>query len=221
MSAKVFLKCFVIGILGAAILLSMALFPSCKSAEKAVAEPQAVPVLDEPVVTYVNTAINKADGKISTIMVFNSIKEVVAIHPISRVRYNLSESDFKYDPQTTELKIVLPKSVPYKINELGFHIVGEAVYPGVFVLAGIDASRGDPGVFFEGKQSVEGTDYSYDKSSARITSLVPLNVDKDSFEICWATKNGEVTFSNNTQKYRDAYIKFYNAWSRKIHMRGE
>ena len=221
MSAKVFLKCFFIGILGAAVLLAMALFPSCKSTAQAVEEPREIPALDEPIVTYVNTAINKADGKISTIMVFNSIKEVVAIHPISRVRYNLTASDYKYNSASTELNVVLPKSVPYKINELAFHIVGEAAYPGVFVLAGIDAARGEPGVFFEGKESVEGTDYSYDKASACITSLVPLNVDKDSFEICWATKNGEVTFSNNTQKYRDAYIKFYNAWSRKVHLRGE
>ena len=107
------------------------------------------------------------------------------------------------------------------MNDLAFHIVGEAVYPGVFVLAGIDKGRGEPGVFIEGKNSVEGSDYSYDKSSARITSLVPLNVDKDSFEICWATKNGEVTFSNNPQKHRDAYMKLYNAWSRSVHMRGE
>lgn len=219
MSAKVFLKCFVIGILGAAILFAMALFPSCKSAQAS--QDADVPAPQEPIVTYVNTAINKADGKISTIMVFNSIKEVVAIHPISRVRYNLTASDWKYNSATTELNIVLPKSVPYKITDLAFHIVGEAAFPGVFVLAGIDSSRGEPGVFFEGTQSVEGKDYSYDKNSARVTSLVPLNVDKDSFEICWATKNGEVTFSNNTQKYRDAYLKFYNAWSRKVHLRGE
>lgn len=220
MSQNIFLKYLLTGILGAAIFVSFALFPSCKSAPQAAEEKSEVAQLDEPIVTYVNTAVNKADGKISTIMLFNSIKEVVAIHPISRVRYNLTESEFKYDTRTTELKIDLPKSVPYKINDLAFHIVGEAVYPGVFVLAGIDATRGDPGVFFEGKESVEGTDYTYDKSSARITSLVPLNVDKDSFEICWATKNGEVTFSNNTQKYKDAYLKFYNAWSRKVHIRG-
>ena len=204
--------------MGAALL---ALFSSCKSAQQADELAQEILPLDEPIVTYVNTAVNKADGKISTILLFGAIKEVVAIHPISRVRYNLSESDYKYDSETTELKISLPKSVPYKINELGFHIVGEAVYPGVFVLAGIDSSRGDPGVCFEGNVSEPGKDYDYDKASARITSLVPLNVDKDSFEICWATKNGEVTFSNNTQKHKEAYAKFYNDWSRKVHMRGE
>ena len=219
MSEKIFLKCIVAGLLGAALLIVLALFPSCKSAPKEAEGSDAIAAPDAPIVTYVNTAVNKADGKISTILAFNSIKEVVAIHPISRVRYNLSPADYKYDSGTTELKIFLPKAVPYKESELAFHIVGEAVYPGVFVLAGIDAARGDPGVFFEGKESVEGTDYSYDKASARITSLVPLNVDKDSFEICWATKNGEVTFSNNTQKYRDAYIKYYSAWSRKVHMR--
>lgn len=221
MSGKIFLKCFVFGILGAALLLCLALFPSCKSTEQAAVDEQQIAAPEEPVVTYVNTAVNKADGKISTVMLFNSIKEVVAIHPISRVRYNLSEADFKYDSDTTELKVVLPKNIPYKLNDLAFHIVGEAVYPGVFVLAGIDKGRGEPGVFIEGKNSVEGSDYSYDKSSARITSLVPLNVDKDSFEICWATKNGEVTFSNNPQKHRDAYMKLYNAWSRSVHMRGE
>ena len=221
MCEKIFLKWFCTFIVGSAVALFVIIaFSSCKSTAQE-AEEQEIVAPQEPIITYVNTTINKADGKISTIMVFNSIKEVVAIHPISRVRYNLAPSDYKYNLASTELNVVLPKSVPYKINELAFHIVGEAAYPGVFVLAGIDQKRGEPGVFFEGKKSVEGTDYSYDKASARITSLVPLNVDKDSFEICWATTNGEVTFSNNTQKYRDAYIKFYNDWSRAIHMRGE
>lgn len=221
MSKKIFLKCFAVSLFSAALLFVMAVFPSCKSTEQAALEEQEISVPQEPIVTYVNTAVNKADGKISTILTFSSIKEVTAIHPISRVRYQLAPSDYKYDTDSTELKIALPKNVPYKITELAFHIVGEAVFPGVFVLAGIDQKRGAPGVFFEGKKSVEGTDYSYDKSSARITSLVPLNVDKDSFEICWATTNGEVTFSNNTQKYRDNYLKFYNEWSRSVHMRGE
>ncbi len=203
----------------ALLFCAFALF-SCKSTAQAVDEAETVPP-KEPIITYVNTTVNKADGKISTILAFNSIKEVTAIHPISRVRYPLSENEYKYDSNSTELQVFLPKNVPFKINDLAFHIVGEAAYPGVFVLAGIDKGRGEPGVFFDGKKSVEGTDYDYDKSSARITSLVPLDVDKDSFEICWATKNGEVTFSNNTQKYRDAYIKFYNEWSRAVHMRGE
>ena len=133
MSGKIFLKCFLFGILGAALLLCLALFPSCKSTEQAAVDEQKIAAPEEPVVTYVNTAVNKADGKISTVMLFNSIKEVVAIHPISRVRYNLSEADFKYDSDTTELKVVLPKNIPYKLNDLAFHIVGEAVYPGVFV----------------------------------------------------------------------------------------
>ena len=200
------------------LFTAFALF-SCKSSQQEVDETAIVPP-KEPIITYVNTTVNKADGKISTILTFNSIKEVTAIHPISRVRYPLSENEYKYDSDSTELKVFLPKNIPFKINDLAFHIVGEAAYPGIFVLAGIDKSRGEPGVFFDGKKSVEGTDYDYDKSSARITSLVPLDVDKDSFEICWATTNGEVTFSNNTQKYRDAYIKYYNEWSRSVHMRG-
>jgi len=213
MRKDIFVKAF---IFSAALL---ALFPSCKSTKQETEESAEVIAPAEPIITYVNTTVNKADGKISTILSFNSISEVTAIHPISRVRYQLDPSAYKYDSSSTELKVVLPKNVPYKINDLAFHIVGEAAYPGVFVLAGINQSRGEPGVFFEGKKSVEGQDYSYDKASARITSLVPLNVDKDSFEICWATTNGEVTFSNNTQKYRDEYIKLYNEWSRSIHLR--
>lgn len=216
MSEKAFFKIMAAGFFCA--VLSISLF-ACKSTQQSVEEAKSDDADLGSVATYVNTSVNKADGKISTIMLFNSISEVVAIHPISRVRYNLSEADYKYDPQTTELRIVLPKSVPYKINELGFHIVGQAVNPGVFVLAGIDKNRGGPGVFFAGKKSVEGTDYSYDKASARITSLIPLNVDKDSFEICWATTNGEVTFSNNTQQYKEEYIRLYNEWSRSVHMR--
>lgn len=214
MRKDIFVKAF---IFGAALL---PLLFSCKSSEQVVEESKDVDSPKDAVVTYVNTSINKADGKLSTIMLFNSIREVTAIHPISRMRFQLEPGEYKYDMATSELKLVLPKDVPYKINELGFHIVGEAAYPGVFVLAGIDANRGEPGVFFEGKKSVEGVDYSYDKASAKITSLIPLDVDKDSFQICWATKNGEVTFSNDTQKYKEEYAKFYNDWSRSVHMRG-
>ncbi len=215
MGKNIFVKSIFVG---AALL---ALLSSCASSNQVVEEKEEAASSLEPVVTYVNTAVNKADGKISTVMLFNSISEVTAIHPISRMRYPLEAGDYKYIPETTEVKISLPKSVPYKANELAFHIVGQAANPGVFVLAGIDAGRGAPGVFFEGKAAVEGSDYSYEKGSSRLTSLVPLNVDKDSFEICWATRNGEVTFSNNTQKYKEAYAKLYNEWSRSVHMRGE
>ncbi len=215
MSEKIILKFFLIS----AALFALT-FSSCKSTAQEAQDVEEVYDSQAPVVTYVNTSVNKADGKISTILLFNSITEVVAIHPINRSRYNLEPGEFKYNAATTELSVSLPKSVPYKINDLAFHIVGEAAFPGVFVLAGIDSLRGEPGVFFEGKEAQEGKDYSYDKESVRISSLVPLNVDKDSFEICWATKNGVVTFSNNTQKYKDAYNKFYNNWSRSIHLRG-
>ncbi|MEE3412111.1 MAG: hypothetical protein VZQ99_11605, partial [Treponema sp.] len=74
---------------------------SCKSTAQAVDQTETVPP-KEPIITYVNTTVNKADGKISTILAFNSIKEVTAIHPISRVRYPLSENEYKYDSNSTE-----------------------------------------------------------------------------------------------------------------------
>ena len=197
-------------------LAAVFLFASCKSAEM-------VPVKNEPVEspyvkTYVNTSVNKSTNTISTVLVFERITELTAIHPMSRERWNITAANFNYSQATTELKINMPKEIPYKISDLAFHIVGEALNPGVFVLTGIDSARGGPGVFFEGKAAQEGTDYSYDKNSERITCIAPVNVDTSSFQICWATRNGIVTFSNNTEKYKDAYRKFYNEWSRKSNL---
>ncbi len=194
-------------------VLLVSLFISCKSTEVIEDDEE---LEDGKVITYVNTAVNRADGKISTVLTFKDVTEVIAIHPNSRERFNIDRKNFNYDPDTTRLNITLPGECRYKLVELTFHIVGEALNPGVFVLAGIDSSRGNPGVFIKGKLAADGKEYSYDKAAGRITSIIPLNVDKGSFEICWATKNGVVSFSNNTEKYKDEYRQLFNDWSRSI-----
>lgn len=192
-----------------------AILVSCKTTQQEIAETPAVEK-HFGVKTYVNTGVNNATGRISTVLVFNEIIEVTGIHPTTRERFTLTENDYKYDPITTELKITMPKDVKYTIRDLGFHIVGFAADPGIFVLSGIDPKRDEISVAIAGKKAVEGKDFDYDKSTWRITSLVPLNVDSDSFQICWATKNGNVTFSNDTQKFRDQYIKIYAEWVKSV-----
>lgn len=194
-----------------------AAFFSCKTNQQEVAE---IPAAENPVgvKTYVNTGVNNATGNISTVLVFNKIIEVTGIHPTSRERFPLSEKNYKYNPLTTELEITMPSDVPYKLRDLGFHIVGYAADPGVFVLSGIDAERDSISFAIAGKKAVEGKDFSYDKPARRITSLVPLNVDSDSFQICWATKNGSVNFSNDTQKFREQYQKIYAEWAASVRL---
>lgn len=206
---------FLAKIISASVFLAAAV--SCSSSPQATLA-DATPKNPAGVKTYVNTGVNNATGNISTILLFNEITEVVGIHPTTRQRFELSASNYNYNKNTTELKINLPASVPYKLTDLSYHIVGYAADPGIFVLSGIDPKNNKIGVFFEGKKAVEGTDYSYDKSANQLKSLVPLNVDADSFQICWATKNGFVNFSNNTQKYKDAYQKFYNEWARSVNL---
>ncbi len=200
----------------AACVFFAAIF-SCKTTQQEIAE---IPAAENSVgvKTYVNTGVNNATGNISTVLVFNKIIEVTGIHPTSRERFPLSEKNYKYNPLTTELEITMPSDVPYKMRDLGFHIVGYAANPGVFVLSGIDAKRDSISVAIAGKKAVEGKDFSYDKSARRITSLVPLNVDSDSFQICWATKNGSVNFSNDTQKFREQYQKIYAEWAASVRL---
>ncbi len=200
----------------AACVFFAAIF-SCKTTQQEIAE---IPAAENSVgvKTYVNTGVNNATGNISTVLVFNKIIEVTGIHPTSRERFPLSEKNYKYNPLTTELEITMPSDVPYKMRDLGFHIVGYAADPGVFVLSGIDAKRDSISVAIAGKKAVEGKDFSYDKSARRITSLVPLNVDSDSFQICWATKNGSVNFSNDTQKFREQYQKIYAEWAASVRL---
>ena len=194
-----------------------AAFFSCKTSQQEIAE---APTIENPdgVKTYVNTGVNNATGNISTVLVFNKIIEVTGIHPASRERFALSEKNYKYNPSTTELEITMPSDVPYKLRDLSFHIVGFAADPGIFVLSGIDSKRAEISVAIAGKKAVEGKDFAYDKSARRITSLVPLNVDSDSFQICWATKNGSVNFSNDTQKFREQYQKIYAEWAASVRL---
>lgn len=192
-------------------------FFSCKTAQQETAEIPAEEKSDG-VKTYVNTGVNNATGNISTVLVFNKIIEVTGIHPMSRERFTLSEKNYSYNFDTTELKIKMPSDVPYSIHDLTFHIVGFAADPGIFVLSGIDSKRDEISVAIAGKKAVEGIDFAYDKSTRRITSLVPLNVDSDSFQICWATKNGSVNFSNDTQKFREKYQKIYAEWAKSVRL---
>lgn len=202
------------------VMAACAFFAALSSCRTNQQETAQTPVVENPVgvKTYVNTGVNNATGTISTVLVFNKIIEVTGIHPTSRERFTLDESSYKYDPITTELEIKMPGNVPYKLRDLGFHIVGFAADPGIFVLSGIDSKRGEISVAIAGKKAVEGKDYAYDKSARRITSLVPLNVDSDSFQICWATKNGNVNFSNDTQKFRDQYSKLYAEWAASVRL---
>lgn len=200
----------------AACAFFAALF-SCKTSQQETAEILA-DENSQGVKTHVNTGVNNATGNISTVLVFNKIIEVTGIHPTSRERFTLSEKNYNYDSDTTELKITIPSDVPYSIHDLTFHIVGFAADPGIFVLTGIDAKRDEISVAIAGKKATEGKDFAYDKSSRRITSLVPFNVDSDSFQILWATKNGSVNFSNDTQKFREQYKKLQKEWAASVRM---
>ena len=101
-----------------AAVFFVALIFSCKSAEMV---PVKDEIVDSPYVkTYVNTSVNKSTNTISTILVFNQITELTAIHPMTRERWTFTASNFSYDQSSTELKINLPKEVPYKISDLAF-----------------------------------------------------------------------------------------------------
>lgn len=194
------------------IALSGILF-SCKT--PSIEEP--VPVEKEKaVMTFVNTPPSHLDGEIYTIITFKKITEVTAINLKTRERFTLLEKDYAYNKESTKLSVTLSKDIPYRKNSLVFHVVGQAENPGEFVLFGYNAAYPKPGIFFGGKLAVEGKDYVLDKASGKVKCLVDLNVEEDSYQISWVTKNGESTFSNRTEKMAAEYQALYNAWKKSI-----
>ncbi len=209
---------FTVTVMAAVFLLgvSSVIFSGCKTPQIE-GEPNGAAVSDpDSVETYVNTTPSKIDGKISTITVFNSITKLTAIHMKSRWRAEIPESNYSYNPKTTVLDVNLPAGFPYKRYELVYHIIGKAKKPAVFVLAGYDEQRGEPGVFFDAKTAVEGKDYTFDPATKTLTCIRKIDADTDSYQICWPTAKGSVNFSNHLEKNDDAYRRLYIEWLKRV-----
>lgn len=181
-------------------LFAAVLFSSCKSAPKT---------------TFVNTGTDTA-GNIYSVCIFSEITDVTAIEPDKKInaKHPLAREMYSYNPETTELKIRTSEN--YSANNITYHIEGKTLLPAEFILHLYDKSKGDPAVFYDGKNAVSGKDYSFDKNSAHLTFLRKIDADKNSYLITWTTADGMSSIGNKTEKYQSEYNAFIQEWIKTL-----
>lgn len=157
---------------------------------------------------YVNTGAD-LDGKVFSVRVFSEITEVsvydLATHDCLAV---LPAESWRYDPVTTEVSL-LNYTAP---EDAVFHVEGRQIHPDTYVLAGYDGSRCVPGVFLEGKPAAEGTDYTFDPDTARLTFSKSIDMEKISYTIVWLTAYSMNGMADHTKGEEAVYDQLVADW---------
>ncbi len=192
-------------------ILTAIFIASCKSAP-VTDNTESTVTEQKPETTYVNTAPDR-DGKIFTVCIFTDITEVTAIdidNHENKVAIPLNKC--KYNSETTELSIDIPKANMPKGN-FAFHIVGVPVFPARFILHAHDDKSGKPAVFIEGKEASEGADYTFDNKTKELAFIKEIDADKTSYLLSWRIKDGFNTIGNKTDDFKSAYDLLLGKWA--------
>ena len=178
------------------IILSIAILSSCKSTPT----------------TFVNTGAD-TNGEVYTVYVFSKLTKVNAVNKETGETFVIPTKKCKYESVTTKVQIPLDKSIPYKAEELTFHVEGKMATPYKFILYNLDKKRENFIVFVEGKPVSLGTDYTYDSKTSCITFITEDFMPNMSYEILWITDtDGMSSISNDFEKFKDKYESLALSW---------
>ena len=178
------------------IILSIAILSSCKSTPT----------------TFVNTGTD-TNGEVYTVYVFSKLTKVNAVNKETGETFVIPTKKCKYESVTTKVQIPLDKSIPYKAEELTFHVEGKIAIPNEFVLYNLNKKKGAYIVFVEGKQVSLGTDYTFDKETSRLSFTTENFIPNMSYEILWITDtDGMSSISNDFEKFKDKYESLAMSW---------
>lgn len=179
-----------------AIISSIVLLASCKSTPT----------------TFVNTGADP-NGEVYTVYVFSKLTKVNAVNNKTGETFKIPTKSCKYESVTTKVQIPLDKSIPYKAEELTFHVEGKMATPYKFILYNLDKKRENFIVFVEGKPVSLGTDYTYDSKTSCITFITEDFMPNMSYEILWITNtDGMNSISNDVEKFNEKYESLTMSW---------
>lgn len=150
--------------------------------------------------TFVNTVV-QPDGKIFTRCVFTKITGVVTNRGTAKEK-KIDANKCEYNDTTGE--VTLPEKVR---PDTSVHVEGVYKNPPTFMLNNLDPAFKKPCVMKEGKLLKADKDYVFDESTRKIEFKVPLDPEKDSFQIVWFSTYGAQFFGNKFEEYESEYSK--------------
>ena len=126
------------------------------------------------------------NGEIYTIWVFNDIQSVIIINLDDRSRkIELTREEWKYDPKTTELRIL--KKIPFSHYLAG--VDGNVVFPHTFVLNDIEEEDA-LAVILDDRLAIDGYDYSFELETSRLVFRNDVNLKNIIWCISYHTPGG-------------------------------
>ncbi|MCR5622976.1 MAG: hypothetical protein K6G18_14140 [Treponema sp.] len=163
----------------------------------------------------VNTVADQK-GEIYTIRMFSSISSVIAIDMENHSRRKTIAADgYTYDPETTRLSL----NEPLPFGNTVLHIEGTSSRPERFCLHDFAGASSDLLVLLDGREAIEGYEYSYDKANRMLVFREDIRPEHDGlFHIMYETKNGgSCGFGNWGEKDGDRLAELQGQWLARLH----
>lgn len=163
----------------------------------------------------VNTLADQ-NGEAYTVRVFSSISSVIAVDMERHSRRKtISAGGYSYDPETTRLSLNAP--LPFASTVL--HIEGTASRPERFCLHDFAGVSSDLLVLLDGREAIEGYEYSYDRANRMLVFREDIRPEHDGlFHIMYETENGgSCGFGNWGRKDGDRLSELQGQWLARLH----
>ena len=165
--------------------------------------------------TFVNTAC-AANGEYYTGFVFARLTKVQLIDQLSGLTDDIAIEDISYDKKTTVIKI--NGFIPSSPEQYVIHVEGHYTVPPRFVL--YDNSKYEPLVMYAGKKVSKDNDYTYNEHTKLLEFKFPVDLNSDSYKICWLATDGIIsTIVNADFPYKKNYAQLEKEWLSSMHLR--
>lgn len=163
-----------------------------------------------------NTGVD-ITGRIMTCQVIDTIESVIVHDGTDRARHiELSDADWQYNPQTTELRIL--REIPY-LNPV-YHMEGFSERPQRFVISSITPGE-SPVVFIQGRLAIESIDYSWYPEKTLIVFIKHIDIDQPGFFIDYSSPSGGGCFGTRGEEAIADSIEHYLSQIRREKFRKE
>ena len=159
---------------------------------------------------HVNTGPDR-NGKLYSIRVFESVSSVLVIDGDRHSRKRkIPESEYRYDPETTEL--VLAKPLPYERTVV--HMEGKIALPERFCLYDFAGEADSLLVLLDGREAMENYEYTFNPQGRILTFRNDIHPENDGlFHIMYMTEAGEMhSFGNWGEKDGDRLSELQGKW---------
>lgn len=153
--------------------------------------------------TFVDTGVS-FDGSVYTTLVFSEITLVEGFLPSGK-KERIDRGSYDYDAESSRLFFV---DGAERFSR--YHIEGISPTPHRFVLYHIQDTN--PLFLLDGKVLSNGTDFLFDSDSSSVTLSEKIDLNKDSYVLCWLVEDLVGLVSNKFERHEALYKKEIAGW---------